>query len=341
MRSVLTHLNPGVVRLIVALAAVAALFAVPPILQSPFAIKILTYTGVNVIIVVGLALLFGYAGQISLGHAGFYGLGAYTSAVLTATYGLPWAVGLVAGTALAAVGGLIIAVPSLRLKGHHLAMATLGFGEIMRIIFVQLRDVTGGPDGFSGIPPISVGSWVLEAPASYFILVWIVAIVSLLLATNLGGMRPGRAMRALHGSEFGTSACGVNISRMKITVFTISAAVAGLAGVLYAHTTSFISPSTFSLNVSIILIAMVVLGGPGSFSGAVTAAVALSLLPYLDAIVPGVPRGVTEIIQNWQHDLYGLVIILVMLFLPQGLAGGFRSLARRLGRRVRTEGDAA
>jgi len=341
VRAVLTRMGPGGVRLVAALLAVVGVFAVPLVLQSTFTIKILTFAGINVIIVIGLALLFGYAGQISLGHAGFFGLGAYTSAILTTTVGLPWILGLVAGTAVAAAGGVIIAVPSLRLKGHYLAMATLGFGEIMRILFVQLRDLTGGPDGFSGIPPVSVGSLTLETSGADFTLVWVVAIVLLLLAANLGGMRPGRAMRALHGSEIGTSACGVDISRMKIVVFTISAGVAGLAGVLYAHVLGFISPTNFSLNVSIILIAMVVLGGPGSLAGAVAAAVVLSLLPFLDAFVPGVPREVSEFIQSWQHDLYGLTIILVMLFLPRGLAGGMRQLVRWIGRRPSVEGDTA
>jgi branched-chain amino acid transport system permease protein len=342
VRTLLERLGAGRLRFLVAVIALAGAFVLPLVLESRFTVKVLTFTGINVIIVVGLALLFGYAGQISLGHAGFYGLGAYTSAILTTTFELPWVIGLVVGTAVAALGGLILAVPSLKLKGHYLAMATLGFGEIVRIVFVQLRDVTGGPDGFSGIPPVSVGSFVLDSAEADFTLVWAVAIVALLLAANLGGMRPGRAMKAIHGSELGASACGVDISRMKITVFTISAAMAGLAGVLYAHTVGFISPSTFSLNLSIILVAMVVLGGPGSLAGAVAGTVFLSLLPFSDAVIPGIPREVVEVIQDWEHDLYGLTIILVMLFLPRGLAGGVRSLLSRFERRrPKAGGEAA
>lgn len=326
------RLGAGGRRLVMTVVALALVIIASGAIESRFTLKILTFTGINVIIVVGLALLFGYAGQISLGHAGFYGLGAYTSAVLTTTFEMPWLIGLVAGTAVAALGGLLLAVPSLRLRGHYLAMATLGFGEIMRILFVQLRDVTGGPDGFSGIPPVSVGSVSLDSPGSEFALVWVVAIILLLLAANLGGMRPGRAMRAIHGSEAGARACGVDISRMKITVFTISAALAGMAGVLYAHTVGFISPSTFSLNLSIILVAMVVLGGPGSLAGSLAAAVVLTLLPFADSIIPGVSRDAAELIQDWEHDIYGLTIIVVMLFLPRGLAGGVRSLRDRIAR---------
>lgn len=341
MRSILSRLGPGGIRVGVAAACVVLAIAVPFVLDDRFTIKILTFVGINIIIVAGLALLFGYAGQISLGHAGFYGLGAYTSAILTTTYGLPWVVGLVAGTAVAALGGLALAVPSLRLKGHYLAMATLGFGEIARILFVQLRGVTGGPDGFSGIPDVSVGPVALSTPAANFSLVWAVAIAALLLAGNLGGMRPGRAMRALHGSELGAQACGVDISRLKVTVFTISAAMAGLAGVLYAHAVGFISPSTFTLNLSIILVAMVVLGGPGSLAGAVAGTVVLTLLPYADAIIPGIPREVAAVLQDWEHDLYGLTIILVMLFMPRGLAGGVHALWRRLVSKRAQAGEAA
>ena len=337
------RMGPGGRRLVMTLAFIALIFIASQAVGDRVLLKILTLTGINVIIVTGLALLFGYAGQISLGHAGFYGLGAYTSAALTTILGLPWILGLVAGIIVAAAAGLLLAIPSLRLKGHYLAMATLGFGEIMFVLFTELRGVTGGPDGTYGIPSVSVGPVELGTPGADFSLVWIIAAISLLLAANLGGVRPGRALRALHGSEPGAQACGVDVSRMKIIVFTISAAMAGLAGVLYAHTVGFISPSTFSLNLSIILIAMVVVGGPGSLTGAVAGTLVLSLLPFIDAVIPGVPREVAEIIQDWEHDLYGLTIILVMLFLPRGIAGGLRALWRRVRdrRALDTSGEPA
>lgn len=286
----------------------------PSLLESRFTVKILTFTAIDLVVVTGLALLFGYAGQISLGHAGFFGLGAYTSAILTTTYGAPWIVGMACGTLVAALGGLLLAIPSLRLRGHYLAMATLGFGEIARVAFVQLRSVTGGPDGFHGIPSASFAGLTIETPQADFTFAWVVAVLAMFLVSNLGELRPGRALKAMHGSELGAKACGVDVSRMKITVFTISAGMAGLAGVLYAHALGFISPSTFTLNLSIVLLAMVV----------------LSLLPFLDALIPGIPRDVAAALQDWQHDIYGAVIILVMLFMPKGLAGAGRAAARKL-----------
>ncbi|GAB4274058.1 MAG: branched-chain amino acid ABC transporter permease [Coriobacteriia bacterium] len=319
-----------VARVGLAATGLVGAFVAPSLLESRFTVKILTFTAIDLVVVTGLALLFGYAGQISLGHAGFFGLGAYTSAILTTTYGAPWIVGMACGTLVAALGGLLLAIPSLRLRGHYLAMATLGFGEIARVAFVQLRSVTGGPDGFHGIPPASFAGLTIETPQADFTFAWVVAVLAMFLVSNLGEMRPGRALKAMHGSELGAKACGVDVSRMKITVFTISAGMAGLAGVLYAHAVGFISPSTFTLNLSIVLLAMVVLGGPGSLSGAAAATVVLSLLPFLDALIPGIPRDVAAALQDWQHDIYGAVIILVMLFMPKGLAGAGRAAARKL-----------
>lgn len=338
----LARSGPGGRRVLATLGFVVLVLIVATTLTDRFLLKTLTFVGINIIVVAGLALLFGYAGQISLGHAGFYGLGAYTSAVLTTTFELPWIVGLLAGTAVAAAGGILLAIPSLRLKGHYLAMATLGFGEIMSVLFNEFRDITGGPDGMSGIPSPSIAGLEAATPAATFVLVWVVAALALLVAANLGDWRPGRALRALHGSELGAQACGMDVSRMKVTVFTLSAAMAGLAGVLYAHFVGFISPATFSLNLSIILVAMVVIGGTGSLPGAVTGALLLSLLPYLDAIIPGVPRELSDVIQDWEHDIYGLSIILVMLFMPQGLAGGARAVLARLrtARKPASEGAA-
>lgn len=320
-------------RVLLVFGYAAAVAFVPYFITNRFQLKILTFVGIDVLIVAGLALLFGYAGQISLGHAGFFGLGAYTSAVLTATFGWPWVVAAVAGTLVAAMGGMMLAIPSLRLKGHYLAMATLGFGEIVSILLVEMREVTGGPDGFSGIPPVSVAGLEATGPADSVRIVWIFAGLALLLVANMIGRRPGRALQALHASELGAKACGVDVSTLKVKVFTLSAGMAGLAGVLYAHSVKFISPSTFNLNLSIILVAMVVVGGTGSLAGAVAGAILLSTLPFVDALLPGVPRDVAAVLQDWEHDIYGLAIILVMLFMPKGLAGGYRAIVARVSSR--------
>jgi branched-chain amino acid transport system permease protein len=322
-------------------AVAAAVLALPLLVSDRYIMKILTFAGINALIVIGLSLLFGYAGQISLGHAAFFGLGAYTCGVLTSAHAWPWPLAALAATVVAATGGLALALPSLRLRGHYLAMATLGFSEIALVGFTELKSVTGGTDGLSGIPYATMGPLKIATPAGNYLLVWAVVVVAFVLARNMVVSRPGRALRALHGSEAGARACGIDISRTKVQVFTLSAALAGLAGALYASYVGFISPSSFTLALSISLVAMVALGGMGSLPGAVLAAVGLTLLPFMNALLPGLPPAAVAFLQDWNTDIYGLVLILVMLFMPGGLAGAFRRLARRLRAQAAGEGGRA
>lgn len=331
-------------RSVMIVAGVLLVLLVPLAVSDKYLLRILTYVGINLIMVTGLSLLFGYAGQISLGHAAFYGLGAYTSAYL-AKAGAPWILALIGGVGCAALGGLLLALPSLRLKGHYLAMATLGFGEIMLFFFTETEAVTGGSNGLRGIPPAGIGPLVADTPAAKYLLVWGVACAVLVLAANIVRHRPGRALRAIHGSEMGAQACGIDTVRVKVQIFVLSAALGGLAGVLYAHYVGFVSPSTFTLHYSVVLVTMVALGGAGSLGGAIAGTVLLTLLPYVDAIVPGLPRGVVEWLQDWESDIHGIVLILVMLFMPRGLAGWVRSVVSRIRGRnapaVAKAGDAA
>lgn len=321
-----------ITRGVLIVVAIAAVAIVPLVVSDKYLLRILTFVGINLIMVTGLSLLFGYAGQISLGHAAFYGLGAYASGFLTKA-GVPWVLALVAGVSVAALGGLLLALPSLRLKGHYLAMATLGFGEIMLFLFTETESITGGSNGLRGIPAASVGPLVADTPVAKYLLVWGVACGVLVLAANIVRHRPGRALRAIHGSEIGAQACGIDTVRVKVQIFVLSAALGGLAGALYAQYVGFVSPSTFGLHYSLLLITMVALGGAGSIGGAITGTVLLTLLPYVDAIVPGLPREVVTWLQDWESDIHGIVLILVMLFMPHGLAGWLRSLAARLRER--------
>lgn len=324
-----------------AIIAGGVVLAAPFVITDKYLLRILTFVGINLIMVAGLSLLFGYAGQISLGHAAFYGLGAYTSGFL-AKLGVAWPLALVAGVAAAALGGLLLALPSLRLKGHYLAMATLGFGEIMLFFFTETEVITGGSNGLRGIPPAGLGPLVTDTPQTKYLLVWAVACVVLLLAANVVRRRPGRALRAIHGSEMAAQACGIDTVRMKVQVFVISAALGGLSGVLYAHYVGFISPSTFTLHYSLVLVTMVALGGMGSLAGAVAGTVLLTMLPYADAIIPGLSRATVELLQDWESDIHGMVLILVMLFMPGGLAGWGRSFLARISvRRARSAGGDA
>ena len=330
---------------VVAVLAGLALVVAPLVIGDRYLLRIFTLVGINIVMVTGLSLLFGFAGQISLGHAAFFGLGAYSTGFL-ARLGVPWVASLPAGVAVAALGGLLLALPSLRLKGHYLAMATLGFGEIVLFFFTEAEPITGGSDGLRDIPPAALGGLLFDTPVLKYALVWAIVLVVLALAANIVRLRPGRALRALHGSELGAQACGIDTVRVKTQVFVLSAGLAGLAGVLYAHYIGFVSPSTFGLKLSLVLVTMVALGGMGSLSGAVTGTVLLTLLPYADAIIPGLSRGAIAFLQDWESDIHGLVLILVMLFMPRGLAGLGRLAARRVrtrrGSSVTTaEGDAA
>ena len=210
---------------------------------------LLNFIGIHTLLVVGLNLLLGYAGQISLGHAAFFGLGAYTSGILTATCGIdPW-LALVAGLGVSGTAAFLIGIPALKLRGYYLAMATLGFGIIVYIILNEAQGLTGGPSGLSGIPSLSLAGFAFNTPRRLYLLIWITVGIILALSANLVDSRTGRAIRALHDSEAGAESLGVDTFRMKLKIFVWSALYASLAGSLYAHTLNFIAPGVFRLHV--------------------------------------------------------------------------------------------
>ena len=279
---------------------------------------VMVFVGIYSIITIGLCLLMGYAGQISLGHASFFGLGAYISGVITTKYGMnPWLC-LLMGMGVSAVFAVVIGAPSLKLRGHYLAMATLAFCIIITIIFDENVKWTGGPDGLAFIPGISVMGYAIDSIAKYYYLVWSFVLVTLLLSLNIIRSRVGRAMRSIHGSELAASAMGVNISKYKIYVFVVSAVMASVAGSLYAHYLNFLSPTSFDLFVSIKLLIMIILGGMHSLWGAIVGAALITFLSY-----------------EWLHYfeeaevmIYGIIILVIIIFLP----GGLVSIPEKIGR---------
>ncbi|MDO8957158.1 MAG: branched-chain amino acid ABC transporter permease [Deltaproteobacteria bacterium] len=281
---------------------------------NEYYISILIFLGINGIITMGLSLLMGYTGQISLGHAGFFGLGAYSSGILTTQYSIHPLAAFLAGIFLSAIIAFLVGKPTLRLKGHYMAVATLGFGEILFIVFNELSPLTGGPSGLSGIPILTFMGYSLEG-ARYLYLVWGFVILLLLFSLNVINSRVGRALRAVHGSELAANAMGVDASRYKVQVFVLSAVYASIAGSLYAHFVTFISPSSFSLMFSILLLMMVVVGGAETIWGALLGAMVLTLLPeYL--------RG----LEDFEVLAYGGILMVVLLFMPQGILLGVRKL---------------
>jgi branched-chain amino acid transport system permease protein len=265
---------------------------------------------VNLLLIAGLNLVMGWGGQISLCQAGFFGLGAYASGVLAAKIGWPAWSGLLAAPAVAAACALVIGLPALRLRGHYLAMATLGFNAILTVLFVELVPLTGGPNGLSGIPPIAIGPIVLDGAARFYWLVWLAGGACMLLLAFLVGSRMGRALRAVAGSELAAAAMGIDPFRTKLAAFVLSAAIAGVAGSLYAHFNQYASPETFGVSASVLLVVMVALGGWGHYWGPVFGAAVYTAVP--------------ELLRRF-HDAellaFGAGMLVVLLFLPEGIAG--------------------
>ncbi len=278
--------------------------------------------GLHAIMAVSLNLLMGYAGQISLGHAAFFGMGAYTSAILTTKFGWnPWPA-MVAGMALTGVIAFVMARPVLRLKGHYLAMATLGFGIIVNIVLVQTVGLTGGPDGMGEIPTLAIFGWRVDTDMRWYIVIGSCMLLVVWLALNLINSRSGRALRALHGSEVAAEMMGIDTTATKTGVFVLAALIASFAGSLFAHQQSFISPDSFSFFFSIELVTMVVLGGMASTYGAVFGAIVLTFLPEL-----------LVVFEDFEVMIFGAILMSMMIFLPQGLFVGLQNLLQRVANR--------
>lgn len=294
--------------------------ALPLFLPNNYYYDVAIRVGINAIVVVGLNLLIGYAGQISLGHAGFLGLGAYTTGILTSRYDCPSLLALLAGVVLVGVIAFVVARPILRLSGHYLAMATLGLGIIMSIVITNEGWLTGGPDGMS-VPPFSVFGWAPHGEKSWYWFIGALLLFSVWLALNIIDSPPGRALRAVHGSEVAAQVVGVDTTGAKVLMFVISAILASVMGSLSAHYTGFITPAQSGFFHSIELVTMVVLGGMASTFGAVIGAAILILLPQL-----------LTSLHEYEMVVLGLILMVTLIFMPKGLvptlAGGLKHLAR-------------
>lgn len=410
---------------------------------SNYVLYVLAQVGINTILAVGLNLLMGYAGQVSLGHAAFYGLGAYVSARLTvdptlqpmpagvilpiaaavgimaatsalisimrlATWRLMLSAGGFAAVALAAIhyssrlwipaviflavcvglaiclrvsarkialcyvlgivtgliffwllkatiarGGLspwiamaagvvftslvahLIGSQALRLHGNYLAMATLGFGIIVSIVFREWADVTQGTSGMTGIPGLQIAGKPIESDVAMFYLIWAAAVIVIILSSNIINSRIGRAFRAVHGSEVAAATLGVDVNRYKIQVFVLSAALASIAGSLYAHRVTVVTPDTFGFKFSIELVVMVVVGGMASVWGAVIGAAVITILGELlsrfgQSQLGGLPVALSDL----DVVAFGLILVLIMVYMPGGIVRGVADFGRFLARFV-------
>jgi len=306
--------------------------------------------GILTIVVVGLNVLMGYAGQVSLGQAAFYGLGAYISGILTtraellgipgsveSSWWWPWLL-MVLGMAFTGLFAFLVGRPILRLKGHYLAMGTLGLGIMIYILFrenlgfrASTINITGGFDGLVDIPRLRIGGFVLWPLSRYYFLVWLMALLSIALALNVVHSRVGRALRAIHGSEVAAEAMAVDTGDFKVRALVFSAVLASLAGSLYAHFQAAVSPGPFSFTGSLELVVMAAVGGLRNVWGApLGVTVILVIEEFLRARGHRIFAGIGS---EAEPVVFGLILILIMIFLPDGLTTSLRRLPRLWQRR--------
>ncbi|MCX8032890.1 MAG: branched-chain amino acid ABC transporter permease [Thermoleophilia bacterium] len=305
-----------------------AVMTVPAYVGDAYYLSILAFMATRFMMALGLSLLLGQAGQISLGQAGFVGIGAYGSAILTTRLGLdPWAAMLLAALLSAGIAALV-GIPTLRLRGYYLAMATLGVNEIIYLLLVRLKSLTNGTDGITGIPGLSLGGLVLSGPKVYHLVAWGVALIMLRLSLNLSASRVGRALRALSRSEAAAQSLGIDVSYRKVQVFVLAAVFASIAGSFDAHYMRFVSPEGYTVTFSIILITGVIIGGLGSIWGAVWGTVAIVILPEL---LKRVHSDLTNLV-------FGVLLIAIMIFWQgrrRGVGPTFGRWRKLVGDRIR------
>ena len=281
-----------------------------PQLVNEFIISISIITGIYVTLLTGLGLFLGYGGQFSFAQAAFYGMGAYTSALLTTRFQVPmWLAFLVAGSLPGAVA-FLLGAPILKLRGYYLAMATLALCVIFHVVVVEQFDITGGPTGVYGIPFFSLAGYEFSSPQSYHYLVWVIALFSLIFAKNLMNSRIGRALKAIQTSEEAATVLGVNVSALKIKIFALTGITAGMAGSLFAHYVTFIAPGNFTLELSIWMVVILAIGGMRNVMGAVLGAGFTTIFPFI--LGP---------YQRFNMLVFGLILVIVLKYMPNGLVG--------------------
>lgn len=311
--------------------ALLAFLAAYPLLFKNYYVYVANYMAINVIVAVGLNLLVGFTGQISLGHAGFFAIGAYGTLVLMTKAGLPFAAALPAAALIAAGFGFLLGLPALRLEGPYLSIATLGFGLTITQVIGRI-EFFGGRQGIHA-PDLAIGAWHLDTDVEFYYLLMTLTVLLTLAARNLVKTRVGRAFIAIRDADIAAEATGVNLVIYKTLAFAVSAFYAGIAGGLYAFVLRFIEPEIFTLLMSIMFLAMVVVGGLGAVMGSIAGACLLSWLdlqlrnilniPYVGEWFEALSKSYFSIngVPNVQYIVFGLILIAIMLFEPLGIYG--------------------
>ncbi len=291
----------------------SALILIGILSGDPYLMTVLTFAGLNALSALSLSLLMGLAGQISLGHNGFYGLGAYLSAIFFLHLKIPVILSILLSAGIASLFSIFLAIPALRLKGHYLAVATLAFGEIVYLLLNEWGP--GGPSGFGNIPRISLGSFVLSSSQAYLILIWSLFFIFFVFSLNLSKSTYGKTLKALHNSEIALKTLGINLFTLKLKIFALSAFITALSGALYAHYVTFLSPATFSVFYSILILMMVMIGGLHNLWGAILGALFITFLPEI-----------LRVFKEYDILIYGTILTLGLLFFRKGLVYPFERL---------------
>ncbi|HWV44348.1 branched-chain amino acid ABC transporter permease [Pseudorhodoplanes sp.] len=302
----------GVVLLIAAIVAI-----LPYVVPTSFYLRIAALVFIFSLAVLGLNLLMGFTGQVSLGHAGFFGIGAYAVAVLPTHFGVPSAVALVAGVVIAGLLAFVIGRPILKLKGHYLAVATLGMGILIAMVFTNEAQFTGGPDGMP-VPRLTLFGWTARGSVTWYWISGVTLVLAVLLTANLIDSPTGRALRAIHDSEVASRVLGVDVARYKLIAFVLSAVYTAIAGSYLALFDGLVTPMTAGFMRSIEFVAMAVLGGLGSIFGSVVGAALLTVLPQM-----------LTVFHDYEHIALGAIMIVFMIFLRAGIVPSLTSLFRR------------
>lgn len=303
--------RPGIQKGLPGVLLIALLFV--PFTINNYYIDILTITGIYAILALGLNIVVGLAGLLDLGYIAFYAIGAYSYGILNTEFGLPFWPALLIGALLAAFAGMLLGIVTLRLRGDYLAIVTLGFLMIVHLILNNWDSLTHGPNGILGIKGPSIAEFVFSEPIHFYYLILALSIFAIFVINRINHSRIGRAWIAIREDEIAASAMGVNITTMKILAFTLGASWAGVAGVFFAGRYSFISPESFTFFETVLVLAMVVLGGMGSIPGVIIGAALLIILPELF-------RG----FHDYRMLAFGGAMVLMMVFRPQGLIGNPR-----------------
>mgnify|MGYP000878847810 CR=1 FL=1 len=304
------------------------LILLPFIVPNNYYVQIINMSGIYAILAMGFNILAGYTGQISLGQAAFFAIGAYTSALMNTVFGLPFYITFPVSMIVSGVFGLILAIPALKVKGKYLVLLTIGFGEIVRLVLLNWKKVTGGASGILRIKAPELFGFSFNTLQKYYFLILIFCIILYFYQRKLINSRAGRALIAIREDEAAAELVGINLAQYKIKAFVISAVFCGIGGCLYAHMVKYVSPDTFRYDESVMILSMAVIGGLGTLNGPILGAIFLTILPEI-----------LRQVGDYRLVIYGIMLILVIMFYPGGLISSINKLIMRIedstGRRKR------